>query len=285
MIRIQPKPNIENGNTTLKAQFIAKCADGDDCNFTKVASLSYMDCTTNAAVSLNNDRIFEKRLALVIGNSNYESNPLPNPVNDARAITEVLERLGFEVLEYENLDQSEMKRVIDEFGQKLQHYDIGLFFYSGHGVQVNGENYLIPTDAHPRSEKEVEYECVNAGRILAEMETANNPTNIMILDACRENPFEKSWTRSLTSKGLAFMDAPTGSLIAYATAPGNVAYDDAGQQNSPYTSALLKYIETPGISILEMFQHIRTQVIKDTNGNQTPWESTSLTGNFYFKQE
>ncbi len=227
-----------------------------------------------------------KRLALVIGNNNYKNAPLQNPVNDARAITSVLKQLGFDIIKDENLNQHDMERAIDEFGEKFQNYDVGLFFYSGHGIQVNGENYLIPTDAKPKSEEEVEYECVKAGRVLAKMKTADKSTNIIILDACRDDPFEKGWSKSTISKGLAVINAPTGSLIAYATAPGEVAYDDdPTKQNSPYTAALLSSIETPNISITEMFQQVRTLVIEKTNGKQTPWESTSLTGNFYFKQE
>jgi DNA topoisomerase-1 len=173
------------------------------------------------------------------------------------------------------------KVILDEFGEKLQSYDVGLFFYAGHGVQVKGSNYLVPVDANISSESDVEYDCVNAERVLARMEDAGSNVNIVILDACRNNPFERSWTRSTQGKGLAFMNAPSGSLIAYATSPGTTASDGSGN-NGLYTSALLKHLATPDITILEMFQRVRTTVMKESGDRQVPWESTSLRGNFYF---
>lgn len=227
----------------------------------------------------------QKRLALVIGNSDYPyGGDLDNPVNDARAMTIALKNLGFDVMKYENTDQKAMKRVIDNFGTKLKNYDVGLFFYAGHGVQVKGNNYLVPSDADLKTENDAEYDCVDAGRVLAKMEDAGSRTNIIILDACRDNPFERSWRRSAKGKGLAFMSAPSGSLIAYATSPGNTASDGKGS-NGLYTSALLQHMQTPNITILEMFQKVRSTVRRKTNNDQTPWESTSLTGNFYFKLE
>lgn len=227
----------------------------------------------------------EKRLALVIGNGTYShGGSLRNPVNDARSMKTKLEALGFKVLKYENSDQGTIKRAIDEFGRQLKNYEVGLFFYAGHGVQVSGANYLIPTDAKLEYEDEVEYDCVKADRVLAKMESAGTKTNLVILDACRNNPFERSWSRSGGGgNGLAFMNAPQGSLIAYATAPGNTASDGVGS-NGMYTEALLQEMSKPGLTILEMFQNVRAKVIKDSEGKQTPWESTSLTGNFYFKK-
>jgi len=129
----------------------------------------------------------------------------------------------------------------------------------------------------------VEYDCVRAGRILAKMENAGTKTNIVILDACRDNPFERGWHRGAKGNGLAFMNAPSGSLVAYATSPGNTASDGSGS-NGLYTSALLKHINSPNISILEMFQSVRKTVKEGSGGKQIPWESTSLEGNFYFKK-
>lgn len=228
----------------------------------------------------------EKRLALVIGNGAYShAGALRNPVNDARAMKTKLEALGFKVLKYENCDQRTIKRAIDEFGRQLQGYDVGLFFYAGHGMQVSGANYLIPTDALLENPDEVEYDCVKADRVLAKMESAGTKTNLVILDACRNNPFARSWSRSGGGgNGLAFMNAPQGSLIAYATAPGNTASDGSGA-NGMYTAALLKEMSKPGLTILEMFQNVRSQVINQSQGKQTPWESTSLIGNFYFKKQ
>jgi len=175
----------------------------------------------------------EQRLALLIGNSDYtHGGSLGNPVNDVRAIKRALESLGFTVLKYENATQKTMKRAMDNFGIKLKGQDVGLFFYSGHGVQVNGHNYLIPTNAKLHNENDAEYDCVRADRVLAKMENAGTKTSIVILDACRDNPFERSWRKGTKGTGLAFMNAPSGSLIAYSTAPGKTALDGRGSERS-----------------------------------------------------
>jgi uncharacterized protein (TIGR02145 family) len=225
----------------------------------------------------------QRKIALVIGNGSYLTSELANPENDARAMTEVLTKLGFVVYKYENLTQSQMKSAIDEFGMKLNNYDIGIFYYAGHGIQSNGFNYLIPVDAQLNIEKQVEYDCVQVDRILAYMEASGTKVNIIILDACRNNPFERSWTRSSNGKGLAFMNAPKGSLIAYATSPGSTASDGSGE-NGLYTSAILESIQIPNITVLQMFQNVRSIVLEKSNKQQTPWESTSLIGDFYFKK-
>jgi len=223
-------------------------------------------------------------MALVIGNGNYTSSILANPENDANSMTEVLQRLGFTVFKYENLNASQMKKAIDDFGAKLKGNDVGLFFYAGHGIQTKGYNYLIPVDAILQSEQEVEYECVQADRILAKMEGSGTKVNIIILDACRNNPFERSWTRSEIGKGLAFMSAPRGTLIAYSTSPGSTASDGSGK-NSPYTSAILESIEIPDISISQMFQNVGRILYQKTGNLQVPWISSSLIGDFYFLQK
>ena len=226
----------------------------------------------------------EKRLALIIGNSDYiYGGTLNNPINDARAMSEVLQKVGFEVLKHENLNQKEMKKAIDEFGTKLYDYDVGLFYYAGHGIQSGGFNYLIPVESQLRAYEDVEYDCVRADRILRKMEYASTDVNVLILDACRDNPFERRWTRAASGKGLAFMDAPSGSLIAYATSPGRTAADGTGK-NGLYTEALLKYIQKRGLQIEEVFKNVRREVEVKSAGNQTPWESTSLKGYFYFKK-
>ncbi len=225
-----------------------------------------------------------KRLALIVGNSEYQyGGSLANPVNDARAMQETLSSLGFDVIKRENCTQKALKMAMDEFGKRLDNYDVGLFFYAGHGVQVNGNNYLIPVDAKLDNEQDAEYDCVRADRILAKMESAGSKANIVILDACRNNPFERSWRRSGSGKGLAFMNAPSGSLIAYATAPGNTASDGSGK-NGLYTSALLKHISAKGLTIEDVFKRVRKTVMEQSGNKQTPWESTSLTGDFYFQQ-
>jgi uncharacterized caspase-like protein len=227
----------------------------------------------------------ERRLALLIGNSHYtHGGSLENPINDVRAMKRVLEGLGFTVIKYEDCSQKTMKRAMDKFGRKLKGGDVGLFYYAGHGVQVRGNNYLLPIDAKLDTAHDVEYDCVRADRVLAKMEGAGSKTNIVILDACRDNPFERSWRRGTEGSGLAFMNAPSGSLIAYSTAPGKTALDGGGK-NSPYTSALLVHIGTPKITVLEMFQGVRSTVMAKSKGEQIPWESTSLRGNFYFTKQ
>ena len=188
----------------------------------------------------------EQRLALLIGNSHYtHGGSLDNPVNDVRVIKKALEGLGFTVMKYEDCSQKAMKRAMDKFGRKLKGRDVGLFFYAGHGVQVNGHNYLLPADAKLDTEHDAEYDCVRADRVLAKMEGAGSKTNIVILDACRDNPFERSWRRGTEGSGLAFMNAPSGSLIAYSTAPGKTALDQWRLEQPLYlgTAATHRYLE------------------------------------------
>lgn len=222
----------------------------------------------------------EKRLALVIGNGNYKSTILANPENDAKSIEAALKDIGFEVKKYENLGQKEMAKAIDEFGNNLKKYDVGLFFYAGHGVQSKGFNYLIPVDASLKSESDVEYNCVRADRVLGKMEDAKSKINLVILDACRDNPFERSWTRAAKGRGLATMTAPVGSVIAFSTAPGSTASDGSGN-NGLYTSGLLTYMNEPGITAIQMLQKVTAYVLKKSGNQQLPWVSTSLTGDFY----
>jgi hypothetical protein len=190
-----------------------------------------------------------------------------------------LRALGFDVTSGINVNQREMKRLIREFGQKLKAGGSGLFYYAGHGVQSKGRNYLIPVDANIQSEAEVEDSGVDAALVLNFMDDAQNGLNIVILDACRNNPFSRSFRSA--SSGLAQVDAPTGTLIAYATAPGRVASDGAGQ-NGLYTSELLKQMQVPGLSATEMFMRVRAEVMKQTGSKQVPWEASSLVGSFYF---
>ena len=241
--------------------------------------------TINYIVSRIDGSYIEKRLALVIGNADYTyGNTLSNPVNDAIAIRQALAEVGFKVLYYVNADQKTMKRAMDDFGEQLKGYNVGLFYYAGHGIQVKGNNYLIPVDAALKVEQDVDYDCIDAGRLLGKMEAAGTSTNIVILDACRNNPFERQWGGRAAGQGngLAFMNAPSGSIIAYATSPGKTASDGTGK-NGLYTSAILQYIKIPGLSIEEFFKNVRTTVENNSNRTQTPWESTSLKGNFYFK--
>jgi len=222
------------------------------------------------------------RVALVIGNSAYTDSPLQNPASDAQLMAATLRQVGFEVAELVDAGQKAMKRAIRDFGDELHRAGpeaVGLFYYAGHGVQVGGENYLIPIDAPIRRESDVDIEAVTASGVLRQMEFARNRINIVVLDACRNNPFARSF-RSAT-QGLARMDAPRGSLIAYATAPGRVAADGDGS-NSPYTAALAEAMTRPGIRLEQALKQVRRQVIVATDDQQVPWESSSLTGDFYF---
>lgn len=220
-----------------------------------------------------------QRSALVIGNSAYTTAPLKNPVNDARAMAQLLRSLDFDVAYYENQSQNDMKRSIRAFGEQTKNSRIRLFYYAGHGIQVNGENYLIPVDADFDEEQEVEYETINVGFVLAQLREGQDNLNIVILDACRNNPFARSF-RSAT-RGLASINAPSGTLIAYATAPGSVAADGEGT-NGVYTGELLRYMRVPSMSIEEVFKQVRISVRSKTQGKQIPWEASSLIGDFSF---
>ncbi len=227
----------------------------------------------------------EPRVALVIGNSAYgaEMGALPNPANDAALIAQALRKVGFDVIEVTDASQKKMKRAIVDFGQKLTDAGpgtTGLFFYAGHGVQVGGENYLIPVKAQIRREGDVEVEAVPANMVLKQMDFSGSRVSIVILDACRNNPLARS-LRSAT-RGLAeISDRPTGSFIAYSTAPGQTAADGTGR-NSPYSSALAEAIQTPGLGIEEVFRTVRGKVIAATDQQQVPWDASSLTAPFYF---
>jgi len=223
----------------------------------------------------------ENRVALIMGNAAYLNGPLKNTVNDARAMAAVLEASGFEVLLKENVkNQNEMKQAVREFGMKLKTGGTALFYYSGHGMQVNGYNYLIPTQAVMHIEQEIEYEALDMGFILAYMESAKSNVNIVILDACRNNPFARSFRD--TKQGLSTMVAPTGTLIAYSTSPGSVA-SDGDQDYGLYTRALLEHIQKPGVKVEDVFKGVRAEVLQVSSGQQTPWESSSLVGDFYFR--
>jgi uncharacterized caspase-like protein len=230
-------------------------------------------------VRVQSPQTSEQRTALIIGNGNYRDSPLRNPVNDARDIANALKQLGFSVIHGENLSQNDMKRNIRAFGDKIRNGGVGLFYFAGHGSQINGANYLIPVDAVITKAEEVEYESVDVGLVLAQMESAQNRLNIVILDACRNNPFARSFRSA--RNGLASIDAPSGTLIAYATAPGSVAIDGSGD-NGLYTSELLTAMREAGSKIEDVFKRVRIAVQAKSSGKQIPWESSSLVGDFYF---
>jgi tetratricopeptide (TPR) repeat protein len=222
----------------------------------------------------------ERRLALVIGNGKYTSSPLRNPVNDATDMADTLRKLGFNVILKINASKREMGKAVEDFEKQLKGQDVGLFYYAGHGVQVNGVNYLIPVSAKINEETDMEYEAIDAGRVLATMHNAKSMVNIVILDACRDNPYVRSF-RSAT-RGLAIISkAPMGTIVSYSTSPGDVALDGKGR-NSPYTSSLLQYMRQPGLSIEQVFKNVRQKLNRETSGKQVPWELSSLQGDFYF---
>lgn len=223
-----------------------------------------------------------ERFALVIGNGGYETASLANPPNDAAVTAGALRDAGFVVTTVIDADQTEMKQKIRAFSQTVRSAGpdaVAAFYYAGHGVQVDGKNYLIPVNATISAKPDLEYETVEAQWVLDMIGASGAGLSIIILDACRDNPF-RSFTRS-ASRGLARMDAPRGALLSYSTAPGDVAADGAGQ-NSPFTEALARAIRTPGLKIEETFKQVRREVLDATGDRQLPWESTSLTGDFYF---
>ncbi len=220
----------------------------------------------------------ELRTALVIGNGAYTTGPLKNPMNDAADMAAALQRTGFAVTLKKNAKLQEMEEAIENFGITLRRGGVGLFYFAGHGVQVNGVNYLLPIGAKINKESDVKYQAVDANRVLDEMANANNGLNIVMLDACRDNPFAKSFRSA--SRGLAIVSsAPTGTFISYSTGPGQVARDGGGR-NSPYTGALLQYMKEPGIPITDMFMRVRQKLRQETG--QVPWELSSLEGKFFF---
>ena len=225
----------------------------------------------------------ERRVALVIGNGTYKINPLKNPVNDSTDMAGSLRSVGFDVIEANNTTLAQMREVTRRFADKLGSSDVGLVYYSGHGVEVKGKNYLIPVNADIQREFEVVDQAFDASQFLEMMDNIRGPNNkrvnILIVDACRNNELQRSW-RS-TNNGLARMDAPGGTFISFATAPGRVAADGAGR-NSPYTKHLLEALKQPNLPIEQVFKVVRRNVMEETKGEQVPWENSSLVGDFYF---
>ncbi len=223
-----------------------------------------------------------RRIALVMGNGNYlYANTLTNPVNDAGLLAGVLQAQGFEVTRVIDADQRAMKRAFSDFAAKLQMAgpdSVALVYYAGHGVQFRGANYLIPVDAKLDTEAQLEIETFNADTIMQAIGAAGSKLNIVILDACRNTPFRSF--RS-ASRGLAAIDAPQGTLVAFSTAPGQAARDGASGGNSPYSAALGEVLRQPGLRTEDVFKRVRQRVNQETNGEQTPWESSSLVGDFY----
>lgn len=220
-----------------------------------------------------------RRVALVIGNGSYADAPLRNPVNDARAMAATLRELGFEVIARENADLPQLENAVREFGRRLERAHTGLFYFAGHGMQIKGRNYLVPINARIEHEDEVAYRSLDAGLVLDKMDSAKTQVNLMVLDACRNNPFHRLFRAR--RQGLAEMEAPAGTLIAFATAPGAVALDGAGN-HGVYTQHLLQEMRQRGQPVEQVFKRVRIGVAKETGDQQIPWESSSLREDFQF---
>jgi WD40 repeat protein len=221
----------------------------------------------------------EERLALVIGNSSYRDTPLANPANDARAMAFKLKELGFRVIEKEDASLEEMRKSVRDFGNQIALGGVGLFYYAGHGVQSNGVNYLIPVDADIQDETELTSRAFAATEVLEKMDSAKNRINIVILDACNNNPLVRK-IRSATN-GLAIMQQGSGTIVEFATKPGSTAADGDGSHGL-YSDELLQALSQPGLSIEEVFKQVRMEVSRKSGGAQIPWENSSLLGEFYF---
>lgn len=226
-----------------------------------------------------------RRVALVIGNGSYRSvDRLANPANDARLMARTLQASGFTLVgdgPQLDLSKPQFDRLVQQFGRALQGADVALFYYSGHGMQVAGTNWLVPVDANPAGARDLDFQAVDANLVLRQMEGAGTRLNLMILDACRNNPFAVRGVRA-SGGGLAEMRAPEGTLISYATQPGNVAADGGGA-NSPYTAALAAAMRQPGLDVFRVFNQVGLSVKEMTGGQQQPWLASSpISGNFYF---
>jgi hypothetical protein len=226
-----------------------------------------------------------RRVALVVGNGAYRNvDRLANPGNDARLMADTLRKLGFTLVgggALLDLDRAQLAKAVQDFGHTLAGADVGLFYYSGHGLQVQGVNWLVPVDANPTRPQDLDFQMVDADLVLRQMDGAGTRLNLVLLDACRNNPFAVRGLRAVQS-GLAEMRAPEGTLISYATQPGNVAADGNGM-NSPYTTALAETMQQPGVDIFRLFNTVGLQVKRSTGGVQQPWVSNSpIDGDFFF---
>ena len=279
-----PFPWVKDNSGSMQVTVYKGKVSSPLVNLAPATSLpsSTLTSASKATLPLTLPAEIEKRTALVIGNSEYKIGSLRNPVNDAQDMGATLTKLGFDVTLKLNAGQEQMEQAISEFGRQLYQGGVGLFYYAGHGVQVGGENYLIPVNATIESESDVRYKAVNMGQVLGKMGEARNGLNIVILDACRDNPFAKEFRSS--SRGLAVVNSASvkGTLVAYATSPGKVA-SDGSDRNGLYTKHLLQHIGTPGIPVEQVFKRVLQGVERDTNGKQSPWTSSSFSGDFFFQ--
>lgn len=230
-----------------------------------------------------NNPVKDKNIALVVGVSHYQfSTSLKNTVNDANDVTAALKRMGFEVSTLIDPNRKQFNNAIDSLGRQLKKARVCLFYYAGHAAEFDGENYLFPVDAKPSIPNDIVYDAIPIGKILGKIDYESVSTSIIILDACRTNPFTRKWEKSGTSyEGLANMLAPSGSFIAFAAAPGKVASDGTGQ-NGLFTSAILKYIEEPELNIDQIFTNVNREVRLQSEGRQVPFTSSYLDDPYVF---
>lgn len=253
--------------------------------------IAAISCAFAAWLALAAPAFAERKVALVVGNSDYVNVPrLPNPRNDASDLIERLKALGFEVIPGLDVDRNTLLRSLANFGRAAEGADVALFFYAGHGLQVNGQNYVVPTDGKVEYEAELDIALVPVSLVMQQLARGSR-VNLVFLDACRDNPFAKDLSRTLGTRsssalgrGLSRIQTASGTFIAFATQPDNVAQDGDGR-NSPFTKALLSNIDKAGLSISDLMIEVRNDVMRQTNGKQVPWDSSSLTGRFFFKIE
>ncbi len=267
--------------------------------FTMISSsrkflMSTMALAAGLLVGSAEAAVGDRRVALVMGNSEYKHvAPLENPLIDSKAVAASLKRLGFEVVEGYNLDMEAMRATVGQYAAQLDGAKVALVYYAGHGIAVGGDNYLIPTDAVLKTPADVDFRTLNINLVLRQMQREER-VNVVILDACRDNPLAEELSRSAkgtrsagVSTGLSEINtnAAAGTLIAFATDPGKTALDGKKGENSPFTTALLRHMETPGISISSVMDRVREEVWRSTGEKQRPWVNTSIIGEFYLNPE
>jgi carboxyl-terminal processing protease len=234
-----------------------------------------------------------QRMALVIGNATYKVGALKNPVNDAQAIAGSLRTMGFQVTQRENASLRDMLESFRQFAVQGQNADVRVVYYAGHGLQVKGKNYLLPVDTEIRDEDEVQAKSADLNEFLARLSSIKNGINVVILDACRNNPFSgvelvgpdgrRLKFRGATPSGLARVEAPLGTMVAFSTSPEGVALDNPQEKNSLFAKHLLAQMQEPGLPVEILFKRVRLAVASETERRQVPWESSSLTGDFCFR--
>ena len=268
----------ESGAVKFKVNYLGDLKQGEEFFYFESGEIDYTKLW-------NKGYLKERKLALVIGNALYEKGPLKNPVNDARLIASALDSLEFDVMLKENLTtRGEMLDAIKDFGRKRNNYEVAFIYYAGHGIQLNNENYLLPVNEEFEFKDDVEDNGVSMQRVLRSLEsTRENQLNIIVLDACRDNPFESNWnkTRSIKGGGLAKIPPPTGSLIAFSTDHGQTAADGDGG-NSIYSQALAEKLLEENVSIEQVFKNVRTEVLKLSENTQSPVEESKLIGDVFY---